>query len=176
MIKYLTLFVLFLSFLIPSVTYSKGYDVETIGEYVMGDNDTKVEARKIALENAKLLAIEQIGTYLESETIVRDGKLSKDEIRTYTSGILKTSVISEDVSLLENKTTVFKIKIKSNVDIGILEQKIKEIKSDKQREKQINVLQDENVRLLKELERLSSQLRNINQTETNLRVPSSCLI
>lgn len=170
MIKYLTLFVLFLSLLVPFITFSKGYNVETTGEYVMGDSDTKVEARKIALENGKLLAIEQIGTYLESETIVRDGKISKDEIRTYTSGILKTSVISEEVSLLENKTTVFKIRIKSNVDIGTLEQKIKEIKGDKQREQRLDVLQNENIRLLQELEQLSLQLRNVNPTEyKNLR-------
>jgi hypothetical protein len=149
----------------PSICFSKVYDVETIGEYVMGDSDTKVEARKIALENAKLLAIEQIGTYLESETIVRDGRISKDEIRTYTSGILKTSVVSEDVSLLDNKTTVLKIKIRSNVDSGILEKKIKEIKGDKKREQQINVLQQENDRLLKELEQLSLQLKNVDKTE-----------
>ena len=157
----MSIFLLF----IPTVTFPQVYDVETIGEYVMGDNDTKVEARKIAIENGKLKAVEQVGTYLENETIVKSGVISKDDIKTYTSGIIKTSLLSEEVSLLENKTTVLKIKIKSSVDIGVLEKKVKEIKTDKVRENQIVSLQTENKRLLEELEQVSLQLKNVNPSD-----------
>jgi hypothetical protein len=145
--------------LCPSVIFAKTYEVETTGEYVMGDRDTKADARRIALEHAKLLAVEQIGTYLESETIVRDSQVTKDEIRTYASAIVKTVVISEDVKLLQNKTTIFSLNIRANVDISVLEKKIKEIKSDSKRSQQISSLQLENIRLLKELESLSTRLK-----------------
>ena len=146
--------------ILPIVVCAKTYDVEATGEYVMGDSDTKLEARRIALEHAKRLAAEQIGTYLESETIVRDNRLEKDEIRSYTSAILKTTVLSEGVNLLSDKTTVFTIKIKANVDTSVLEKKIKEIKADTKRKDQLDRLQAENVRLLKELETISAQLRS----------------
>ena len=126
----------------------------------MGDRDTKADARRIALEHAKLLAVEQIGTYLESETVVQKSQVTKDEIRTYASAIVKTKVLSENISLLENKTTIFRINIKANVDIGILEKKINEIKSDNKRRDQIASLQIENIRLLNELENLSTKLKS----------------
>lgn len=154
------LVILILLSLYPTVIFAKTYEVETTGEYVMGDRDTKVDARRIALEHAKLLAVEQIGTYLESETVVRDNQVTKDEIRTYTSAIVKTIVISEDVKLLQNKTTVFNLSIKANVDISMLEGKIKEIKLDNKRGQQISSLQIENIRLLKELENLSMRLKS----------------
>lgn len=150
---------------LPGIGFAKTYDVEATGEYVMGDSDTKIEARRLALEHAKRLASEQIGTYLESETVVRDNQLEKDEIRSYTSAILKTTVLSENVNLLSDKTTVFAIKIKANVDTSVLEKKIKEIKGDAKRKEQLGRLQAENIKLLKELEAVSAQLRSSKSTE-----------
>jgi len=154
------LVILILISLYPSFVFAETYEVETTGEYVMGDRDTKADARRIALEHAKLLAVEQIGTYLESETVVQKSQVTKDEIRTYASAIVKTKVLSENISLLENKTTIFRINIKANVDIGILEKKINEIKSDNKRRDQIASLQIENIRLLNELENLSTKLKS----------------
>jgi hypothetical protein len=143
-----------------SIVYANDIEVEVLGEYVMGDNDTKLEARRIALENAKLLAVEKIGTYLESHTIVKNGKLTKDEINSYASAIIKTEVVSEKVSVIENKTTVYNIRIKAKVDASVLKTKVKEIQLDSQRAKQVTTLQNENLRLLKELESLSNELKS----------------
>jgi hypothetical protein len=154
------LVILIIMSLYPSIALAIPYEVETTGEYVMGDQDTKVDARRIALEHAKLLAVEQIGTYLESETIVKDGQVTKDEIRTYASAIVKTTVISENISLLENKTTIFQLKIRASIDIGALEIKENEIKTNVKRKEQIAALQSENLQLIKELERLSAKLKN----------------
>lgn len=150
----------FFLILLPVTAFAQVYDTEAVGEYVMGDRDTKTEARTIALEHAKRLAIEQIGTYLESETVVKDRMLTKDEIRTYASAIIKTTVVSESINLLEDKTTVLKIRIKAKVDIGVLNSKIQEIKADRKRKEQIDALQAENLKLLKELESLSVQLKS----------------
>lgn len=154
------LVILILMSLYPSVILAKTYEVETTGEYVMGDRDTKADARRIALEHAKLLAVEQIGTYLESETVVQNSQVTKDEIRTYASAIVKTIVLSENMILLENKATMFSLNIRATVDISVLEKKIKEIKSDTKRSQQIALLQSENIQLLKELESLSTKLKS----------------
>jgi hypothetical protein len=143
-----------------SIAHANDIEVEVLGEYVMGDNDTKLEARRIALENAKLLAIEKIGTYLESHTIVKNGKLTKDEVNSYASAIVKTDVVSEKISVIKNKTTVYNIRIKAKVDASVLKSKVKEIQLDSQRAKQVATLQKENIRLLKELESLSEELKS----------------
>lgn len=155
-------FILVISFLlfVPLTGFAQFYDVESKGEYVLGDNDTKAEAKRIALEYAKRNATEMIGTYLESSTVVRNSKLESDEIRTYSSAILKINVISEDMHLLENKATIFSIRIKASVDTSVLESKIKELRVDTKRKHEIAKLQTENLTMLKELEELSKQLKN----------------
>lgn len=154
-----------LSIFFESNALAEIHTVESNGEYVMGDSDTKIEARKIALENAKRLALEEIGTYLESETVVKNGSLTKDEIKVYTAGIIQTTVLSENMSLLEDKTSVFRIRIKANVDKALLEKKIKEIRADTKRKEQIDSLQAENIKLLREVESLSVQLKSDKTSE-----------
>jgi len=151
--------------LFPVFVFAKTYDVTSKGEYVMGDNDTKIEARRLALEQAKRLAVEQIGTYLESETVVKNCQLEKDEIRSYASAILKVKVINENINLLSDKTTVFTINILANVDTSMLEHKISELKSDKQRNQQLLQLQIENKKLLKDIEDISRLMKNAKTEE-----------
>lgn len=158
--KIFVFLVLILVSLYPPGIFANTCEVEATGEYVMGDRDTKADARLIALEHAKLHAIEQIGTYLESEKVVNDNQLTKNEIRSYAAAIVKTIVLSEDIKLLQNKTTIFSLKIRANVDISMLENKIKEIKTDAKRNQQISSLQSENIRLLKEIETLSEKLKS----------------
>jgi hypothetical protein len=129
----------------------------------MGDSDTKVEARRIAIDHAKRLVVEKIGTYIESRTEVVNWQLTKDEITTYTAAIVKTTVISENVRLLENKTTAISVSINASVDIGALHKKVEEIRDDSKRREQLKALQAENTRLAKELESISTLLRQ-NQT------------
>lgn len=154
--------ILIISFLlfIPVTGFTQSYDVESEGEYVLGDNDTKAEAKRIALEYAKRNATEIIGTYLESSTLVRNNKLESDEIRTYSSAILKINVLSENMYLLENKATIFSIRIKASVDTSVFESKIKELSANTKRKYEIARLQAENLAMLKELEELSKQLKN----------------
>ena len=59
----------------PSVVVSEG-------KYVMGDLDSKKDAKALALIEAKRLALEQAGTYIASSTEVKNFQLSKDQINT----------------------------------------------------------------------------------------------
>jgi len=63
--------------------------ITALGEYRMGDNDTRTDAKRLALLDAKRLALEQAGTYIESITEVKNLDISKDEIRAYTAGIVE---------------------------------------------------------------------------------------
>ena len=163
MLKYLFVII----FLLPTIAFAQVYDVQITGEYVMGDSDTKIEARRIALDHAKRLAVENIGTYIETKTEVVNWQLTRDEITTYTSAIVKTSIISENVRLLEDKTTVITININASVDIGALDKKIKEIKDDSKRKEQIKALQAENTKLARELESISALLKQSKESDVS---------
>ena len=78
-----TFFVALLSFVSPSVTAKL---VEAKGISAVADNNI-VEARKVALENAKRAAVEQVvGTFVRSRTDVNNYLLGKDQIFSSTAG------------------------------------------------------------------------------------------
>ena len=61
------------------------------GEYVLGDHDTKEDGTRLAVEAAKRHALEQVVTYVESVTTATTLDLTRDEIRTYTAGVVVVS-------------------------------------------------------------------------------------
>jgi len=63
--------------------------------YQAGEYDSKVTCRTLALEQVKRLLLEELGTYLESETTVQNYQLSKDQITVITAGIVQTNIIDE---------------------------------------------------------------------------------
>ncbi len=81
--------------------------------YQAGDSDSKLTCRAIALEQVKRLLLEEFGTYLESQTEVRNFQLTKDQIVTYTSGVVMSVIINEK---WDGQTYFMKAKISADPD------------------------------------------------------------
>ncbi len=61
--------------LITGICSSSLAETKTVtakGKFVMGDLDSKTDAKKVALMNAKRLALEETGTYLTSLSEVKN--------------------------------------------------------------------------------------------------------
>src|ERR1041385_1961855 len=92
----------------PSVTLAEIRVVTAQGEHRMGDRDTREDAMRLATEAAKRNALEQVATYLESVTVVDGTDITKDEIRTYTAGLIL--VLDQQAHLwLEGDTVVVSV-------------------------------------------------------------------
>ncbi|MCX5856195.1 MAG: hypothetical protein NTZ24_16765 [Deltaproteobacteria bacterium] len=89
LIVILLLVILFSNVLAVTKTFIKEYT------YQAGEADSKISSRIIALEQVKRLLLEELGTYLESETEVRNFQLTKDQITTLTAGIIQTQILKE---------------------------------------------------------------------------------
>jgi tetratricopeptide (TPR) repeat protein len=93
----------------------------------MGDGETPSVAESRALLNAKWVALEQAGTYVESYTKVENFQLTKDEIQVLASGIM-------EVTILDKKRTVvgdgfrFWVKIKAKVNPDRIQEMAKKVK------------------------------------------------
>ena len=72
--------------------------IEADSTYVLGDNDSKVDARRIATQEAQRKALELAGTYVASLTQVKEFKLTKDEVTAYTAGIVETEIIKDEIA------------------------------------------------------------------------------
>ena len=94
----------------------------------MGSGITEDYAKTLAINDAKRTALEQAGTYLESHTEILNYTLVKDEIITYTAGLLKVTLLNEK-RMLVNGMFTFKVEIEATIDIKFLDKRIAELEA-----------------------------------------------
>ena len=87
--------------------------MEIIKEYTYhaGYEDSRNSSRTIALREVKRLLLEELGTYLESQTEVKNFQMTKDQITTLTAGIVSTEIIEDT---WDGKVYWLKAKITAN--------------------------------------------------------------
>ena len=103
--------------------------------YQASEYDSKITCRTLALEQVKRLLLEELGTYLESETEVKNFQLTKDQIITITAGIARALVIDEK---WDGKAYYLKAEIEA--DPKEVAATIYTIRQDRQKMKQIEKL------------------------------------
>lgn len=57
--------------------------------------DSKMSCRYIALEHVKRLLLEELGTYVESVTVVKDYQVDREQISVLTAGVVQTTILDE---------------------------------------------------------------------------------
>jgi tetratricopeptide (TPR) repeat protein len=131
--------------------------ITAAGEYRMGDNDTKTDAKRLALLDAKRLALEQVGTYLEGVTEVKNLSVTKDEIRSYTAGIVEVTEQATRTEL-EGETTVVRVDVTVKVDTAVVARQIGELRKNELAREELVRAKTEADLLRKELEERNKQL------------------
>ena len=122
--------------------------------YQAGDEDSKNSCRIIALREVKRLLLEELGTYLESETEVKNFQMTKDQIVTLTAGIVGTELIEEKWNT-ENLKYWLKARISANP------QDVDNLRKDRAKVKELEELRKKSEKLLKENERLTKELKTV---------------
>ena len=89
--------------------------ITSAGEYRLGDRDTRIDGIRIAVEDAKRQALAQVATYLESVTEINKLDLTRDEIRTYTAGVV-TVLDQVTSSRVEHGEIVMHVDLTARVD------------------------------------------------------------
>jgi Flp pilus assembly protein TadD len=167
--------ILLVAGLLPIVTYAEVKVVESESTYIMGDNDSKVDARRIATQEAKRKALELAGTYVESLTEVKNYQLTKDEIKSYTAGVLETDVISEQMRGTTEHPEIY-VKTRCKIDTDILITQINKIRENEDLKEQVDATVKENEALKEErdalVKQLSSEKNKVKATETRQKLDS----
>ncbi len=142
--------------LFPSHGFTQVKEIVSEGAYNMGDGETPTVAESRALLNAKRVALEQAGTYVESYTKVENFQLTKDEIQVLTSGIM-------EVEILDKKRTIvgdgfrFWVKIKAMVNPDRIQEMAKKVK-EKSVVEDYKKIQEAYEKSQKDIEELKKQL------------------
>lgn len=147
--------------LMPSLLAAETVTVAATGEYIMGDNDTFTEGKRLALQDAKRLVLEKTGTYIEGVTEVKNGAISSDVIKQYTAGIVKIEVLDEQRQLLASKATAIKVNVRATIDPQAIVKQVMALQNRKELEEKARTMTDENDRLKKEITLLNQQIRAV---------------
>lgn len=85
-----------------NVTTTEVKEFSAVGEYRLGDNDTRASAKIKALDDAKRKIAEQIGVYVQSYSEMHQSELTEDFIRSAAVAMIK--IKTEAVEYSENGT------------------------------------------------------------------------
>lgn len=145
------------SSVVVSSVYAETKTVSASGEHRMGDRDTKEDAVRLAIEAAKRNALEQVATYVESVTATKGMDLTKDEIRTYTAGVVLVREQRLTISV-DGETVVVRVDLLAEIDTEDVVQAIAILRKNEDARAQLAVLQRETDRLRQELDRANRAL------------------
>lgn len=143
-----------LLFLFPSLGLAEFKEIIAEGTYNMGDGETPTVAEDRALLNAKRIAIEQAGTYIESYSKVKNFRLTADEIQVLASGVMEVVILEKKRTLVGDGLN-FSVKIRAKVSGDKVEEMAGKLK-----DKSFSV---ENSRLRKEYEELSNEMEGLKK-------------
>jgi len=155
--------------LAPVPAWAEIRTLTATGEYRMGDNDTKTDAKRLALLDAKRQALEKVGTYLEGVTEVKNLSVTKDEIRSYTAGIVEVTEQSTRTAL-EGETTVVHVDVTVKVDTAVVTKQIEDLRKNELAKSELALAKAEADRLRKELEAKTKQLAALKGSEAETAV------
>ncbi len=140
-----------------TVAQSEVKVIEAESTYSMGDNDSRTDARRIATQEAKRKALELAGTYVESLSEVKDYQLTRDDVKSYTAGVLETEVVSENSTGTAEHPAV-SVRVLCRIDTAVLAEKISQVRDREDMKEQLDASVRESDVLRKERDALVKQL------------------
>jgi tetratricopeptide (TPR) repeat protein len=121
--------------------------------YQASEADSELSSRVIALEQVKRLLFEKLGTYLESETEIKNFHLTKNQIVIFSAGIVSAEVIEEK---WDGKT--YSLKAKITADPKDVAKAINKLRQDRQKTRDLEETRKKADEALGEVEKLKKEL------------------
>lgn len=114
--------------------------------YDAGEADSKLTCRSISLLQIKRLLVEKLGTYMESNTVVTDYRITRDEIVSFSAGIVKTEILDE---YWDGKTYRLKAQIEADPDAVV--RMIEEMKKSGKKAAEVEEMNEKYLTRIREL-------------------------
>ncbi len=140
---------------VPALAEVKVFEADYT--YRMGDNDSKVDARRVAVQEAKRKALQLAGAYVETLTQVTSLRLTRDEVRAYTAGVARSEIIADETRGSAQRPEI-SIRTRCTVDPDDLQEALNRYRENEELEDQLEASIRENDQLKKERDRLLKQL------------------
>ena len=137
---------------------------------IIGENQSRDGARTAAFAEAKRLALEEAGAFLQSLTVVRNYQIAKDEIIALTSGVTSTRVAKEK-AFVENDAFGIQVVVVVVVNTSTLEAGIKKLLADREHLARYRAAEKRNRELLVQLKALQARMAQL-KAQGNTKSPA----
>ncbi len=127
------------------------------GRFIMGDNDTRTEARQYALLDAKRKVMEQVGTFLQSYSKVENFRMTEQEIESFSAGFIQTEIIEERVEPV-GETVAVMVRIRAIIDPDDVRRRLTEFQEQPGHADALMALQEQYQVLAAELDSLKQRV------------------
>ena len=91
---------------LPTVAFAETQTYTATHTYILGDHDSKDDARQRCLLEAKRKILEQAGVYIESASEVKDLQLTKDKITSFAAAVMHVKDSKEEVGFQQGHITL----------------------------------------------------------------------
>jgi TPR repeat protein len=91
---------------LPTVAFAEIQTFTATHTYILGDHDSKDDARQRCLLEAKRKILEQAGVYIESASEVKDLQLTRDKITSFAAAVMQVKDTKEEVGFQQGHMTL----------------------------------------------------------------------
>jgi len=102
---------------LPPVAFAEVQTFTATHTYILGDRDSKDDARQRCLLEAKRKILEQAGVYIESASEVKNFDLTKDKITSFAAAVMQVKDTKEEVSFQQGHMTMT-LTLKADIDLA----------------------------------------------------------
>jgi len=103
--------------ILPTSAFAEIQTITATHTYILGDNDSRHDARQLCFLQAKREVLEQAERFIQSHSVINNFELTKDQIASYSAAVLSVEIVKEDVGLSNGQHTLT-LTVKTDVDVG----------------------------------------------------------
>jgi hypothetical protein len=155
--RVLSVIVLLTALILPVVAVAEVQTLTATHTYVMGDNDSRNDARQLCFLIAKRKVLEMAGSFIQSSTEVKNFDLTRDQITSYSAAVLSVEIVKEDYGFANGHNSLT-LTVKADVDVADVQKRLAAIVADKSLQGKIEGQQQQIRQLEQQVQTLNSRL------------------
>jgi|GEM_PF-3332769 len=104
--------------------------IEVSHTYLMGDNESKSQARINCLNEAKRKAAEEAGVYVEVLSRSENFQLAHDEVQSFTAAILRIEILKEETKMV-GESLALTLTVRAEIDPDEVKRKLEALNAER---------------------------------------------
>jgi len=163
--RLLFVIILLTALVLPTASFAEVQTITATHTYILGDHDSKDDARQRCLLETKRKILEQAGVYIESASEVKNFDLTKDTITSFAAAVMQVKDTKEKVGF-ENGHMTLTLTTTAQVDLAEVRKQLAARQLDAGVRDTVATQQER-------LKRLEAQLEAIQRGQSSGQAPTS---